>query len=314
VKLPEWDESCPFCPGNESQTPEEVFRLSSANGDTNWEVRVVPNRYAALTPDGDITRIEDGHFCRRMSGFGAHEVIIESPSHNLPMALMSYQHLEKVLITYQERYNALKKDQRLKFITIFKNSGWASGTTLAHPHSQLVATPIITPYYHRRFDIAHDYYADEGSCLYCDMLAEELEKAERVVTETRQFVILQPFASQVPYETWIIPKKHLASFGLFPVTHLTELAMVLKNTLLCLYRGLDNPDYNLVIDTTLTGYEDDPYYHWNIRIIPRLTLIAGFEIGSGIYINPSLPEQTVDYMRQLAYSCASDEGLLFKYR
>ena len=160
VELPEWDESCPFCPGNESRTPEEVFRLASAKEDTNWEVRVVPNRYAALTPDGDITRTEDGRFCRKMSGFGAHEVIIESPSHNIPMALMPYQHLEKVLIAYQERYNALKKDRRLKFITIFKNYGWASGTTLAHPHSQLVATPIITPYYHRRFDIAHDYYAN----------------------------------------------------------------------------------------------------------------------------------------------------------
>jgi UDPglucose--hexose-1-phosphate uridylyltransferase len=263
-----------------------------------WEVRVVPNLFAALTPDVDSGRKMDGRFFRKMGGFGIHEVIIESPSHNTPMALMAYEQAEKVLVTYQERYNDLKKNRQLRFITIFKNHGWASGTSLVHPHSQLVATPIPATYYHRKFDVAHDYHAEMGSCLYCDLITEELEKGERVVAETEQFAVLQPYASRSPYETWIIPKKHYASFGLYPTSHLAELARVLRDTLHCLYRELDDPAFNYTVDTSTTADEEDPYYHWHLRIVPRITTIAGFEIGSGIYISTALPEDTAIVMRK----------------
>jgi len=239
-------------------------------------------------------------------------VIIESPSHNTPMALMTYQQIEKVLVAYQKRYNTLKKIRQFKFITIFKNHGWVSGTSLAHPHTQLIATPIAATYYRRKFDVAVDYYDDVGKCLYCDLLAEELEQKERVVAQTKEFVILHPYASRTAYETWIIPKRHCASFGLFTSTHLATLAVVLKDTLLCLYRGLDNPDFNLMVDTTTTEDEEDPYYHWHIRIVPRLTTIAGFEIGSGIYINTALPESTARTMKQVAHSLPEDECLSLK--
>ncbi len=292
TEVPSWDASCPFCPGNESQTPDEVFRLRVSEQAPAWEVRVVPNRFAAVTLNGDVTRRQEGRFFRKLDGVGKHEVIIETPSHNTHMALMTYEQIEKVLIAYQERYNVLKKNRQFNFITIFKNHGWASGTSLVHPHSQLVATPIIATYYHRKFDVAQDYWADMGRCLYCELLAEELEKGERIVAETEQFVVFHPYASRVAYETWIIPREHCASFGMFSATHFAELARVLKDTLLCLYRELDNPAYNYMIDTSTTADEEDPYYHWHIRIIPRLTLIAGFEIGSGIYISTALPEQT----------------------
>jgi len=313
-ELPGWDESCPFCPGNESQTPGEVFRLPLSNKASAWEVRVVPNRFAALMLDGDDTMKEDGRFFRRRAGVGVHEVIIETPTHNIPLALMTYEQVEKVLIAYQERYNTLKRNRQLKFITIFKNHGWASGTSLIHSHSQLVATPIMATYYHRKFDIAHDYYADMGRCLYCDLLAEELQKGERIVAETKQFVVLHPYASHVPWETWVIPKRHLASFGLFPAELLHELARALKDTLFCLYWGLDNPAFNYMIDTSTTADEDDPYYHWHIRILPRTTMIAGFEIGSGIYITTALPEQTASLMKQVARSCSEDECISFKQK
>jgi len=306
-RLPDWDESCPFCPGNESQTPPEVFRLPLSDEASAWKVRVIPNRFAALMPDGDIIRREDGGFFRKMDGIGEHEVIIETPSHNTPMALMSYQQVQKVLIAYQERYNALRKNQQFKFIAIFKNHGQASGTSLIHPHSQLVATPILAPYYHRRLNVAVSYYADVGKCLYCDLLAEELEKGERIVAQTREFVVLHPYASRTPWETWIIPKRHGASFGLFPSEHLAELARMLKDTLLCLYRGLDNPAFNYMVNTTNTEDEENPYYHWHIRIVPRLNLIAGFEMGSGIYISTALPEETASRMKQVAYSLPEDE-------
>ncbi len=313
-ELPSWDESCPFCPGNESKTPNEVFRLPLSDQALNWEVRVVPNRFAALELNGDITRREDGHFFRKMNGIGMHEVIIETSSHNTPMALMPYEQVERVLIAYQERYNALKKNRQLKLITIFKNQGRASGTSLVHPHSQLVATPILAPYYHRKFDVAHDYYADMGSCLYCDLLAEEMQKGERIVAETKNFVVLHPYASRVPWETWIIPKMHCASFGLFPAIHLAELARVLKDILFCLYQGLDNPAFNYMFDTTTTENEDDPYFHWHIRIIPRTTMIAGFEIGSGIYITTALPEHTASLMRKCASSLLKNKRVSIKQK
>ena len=297
-ELPGWDASCPFCPGNEDQTPPEVFRLPLSGSDSNWEIRVVPNRFAALSPDVKGIMVEEEHLFRKMAGFGAHEVIIESPSHNTPMPLMSYEQVEKVLIAYQERYNALKKNEQVKFITIFKNHGWASGTSLVHPHSQLVATPIVAPSYRREFDTAHEYYVDMGRCLYCDLLAQELERKVRIVAQTEQFVVFHPYASRGPYETWIIPRSHSASFGLFPSMYLAGMARVLKDTLSCLYHRLDNPAFNLVVDSTIVEDEEDPYYHWHIRIIPRLTTIAGFEMGSGIYINTSLPEETAKVMRE----------------
>jgi len=306
-ELPDWDESCPFCPGNESQTPDEVFRLPISSQASAWEVRVVPNRFAALTLEGDISRRAEGRFSCKMDGFGTHEVIIESPSHNTTMALMTYEQIEKVLVAYQQRYNTLKQNRQFKFITIFKNHGRESGTSLVHPHSQLVATPIMTPYYHQRFDVAVDYYADIGRCLYCDLLAEELEKGERIVAETKEFVIFHPYASRTPYETWIFPKEHCSSFGLFPASRFTEFAMVLKDTLFCLYRELDDPAFNLMVDTTITEDEENPYYHWHIRIVPRLTMIAGFEIGSGIYINIALPEDTAKLMKQCVLSLPQEE-------
>ncbi len=295
---PVWEKSCPFCPGNEGQTPDEVLRLPASGQETAWEVRVVPNRFSALTIAGNVRRVEDGHFFRKMDGVGVNEVIIETPSHNTPMALMTPQQVEKVLIAYQQRYNILKKNRQLKFITIFKNHGWASGTSLMHPHSQLAATPIAATYYRRKFDVAVDHYDDIGRCLYCDLVAEELRRGERIVAETREFIVLHPYASRAPYETWIIPKKHCASFGLFPAILLAELSGVLKDILLCLYRELDNPAFNYMFDTSTTEVEDDPYYHWHIRIIPRLTTIAGFEMGSGIYITTAVPEDTAKLMRQ----------------
>jgi len=310
---PDWDASCPFCPGNEDKTPEEVFRIPVSSEKSAWEVRVVPNRFAALDPLADITRHRDGPFFRKMGGFGIHEVIIETPLHNLPTALMTYQHIEKVLVSYQERYNAIKKNQRIRFIHIFKNHGWAAGTSLIHAHSQLVATPIISPYYHRKFDVAHEYYADMGQCLYCDLIGWESEK-ERVVASTKEFLVFHPYASHVPYETWIIPKKHYSSFGLFPPTTFSELAQVLKDILLCLYEKLYNPAFNLMIDSTTTEDEEDPYYHWHIRIVPRLSTIAGFEMGSGIYISTALPEETARTTREFIATLREEEKVSLETR
>lgn len=293
------DDTCPFCPGNEAQTPPEVARyVTSDDGDLEgWDVRVVPNKFPALTPQGTTERRKNGDLFRHTDGIGVHEVIIESPRHDLGVADMDEDQLTLVLRAYRDRYNALKSHPYWRFITIFRNYGESAGTSLVHPHSQLIATPIAPTYLRRKYDVAFRYYDAMGRCLYCDLLEAELADGRRVVAETENFLIFHPYASRLPFETWIAPKQHQASFGLFPEAMLGDLAKALQLTLLDLKETLNDPDFNYAIYTAPAEDEDDPYYDWHIRIVPRLTIPAGFEMGSGIYINTALPEHTAEFMR-----------------
>lgn len=294
--------SCPFCPGNESETPPEVLAYPGSNGEANapdWDVRVTPNKYPALIHRGSIERKGKDKFFRKMDGVGFHEVIIESPYHNRLIPLMEDKEVEKILLAYQERYNALKKDPVIKLIIIFKNHGESAGTSLEHPHSQLVATPIIPMYIRRKYEVATNYYDDTGRCIYCDMVEEELKSGERIVMEVDKFVVLHPFASRSPFETWIAPKRHLSSFGKISPEDIETLARVLKTVLLKIYKSLNDPDFNYVIHTAPVDDENKSYYLWHIQILPRFTTVAGFELGSGIYINTALPEETAEFMRNI---------------
>jgi len=299
--LPSFVASCPFCPGNESETPPEVLayhdsRKANALG---WRVRVTPNKYPALINRGTIVRKENGKFFRKMDGVGVHEVIIESPYHNGLIPLMKDKEVEEILLAYRERYNALKKDPMVKLIIIFKNHGKSAGTSLDHPHSQLVATPIVPMHIRRKYEVATSYYDDTSRCIYCDMVREELKSDERIVIETDKFVVFHPFASRSPFETWIAPKRHLSSFGNVPTEDIVDLARVLKTTLFKIYNTLGDPDFNYVIHTAPGDDENKSYYLWHIQIIPRLSTLAGFELGSGIYINTTLPEETAEFIRNI---------------
>ncbi len=300
-ELPSFVASCPFCPGNESETPPEVlaYRDSGKANDSGWRVRVTRNKYPALIRRGTIVREEKSRFFRRMDGVGVHEVIIESPFHNGLIPLMKDKGVEEILLAYRERYNALKKDPMVKLIIIFKNHGESAGTSLEHPHSQLVATPIVPMYIRRKYEVATSYYDDTGRCLNCDIVEEELKSGERIVIETDKFIVFHPFASHSPFETWIVPKRHLSSFGNVPTEDIIDLAKVLKTTLLKMYKSLNDPDFNYVIHTAPVDDENKNYYLWHIQILPRLTTVAGFELGSGIYINTALPEETAEFMRNV---------------
>lgn len=295
--LPAHSESCPFCPGNEYMTPraEAVY----GNPD-NWKIRVVPNKFSALTPDGDTKREEWGLF-RKMQGYGRHEIVIETPLHNNFIPSMDDRHVEDLIKAYRDRYHALKKDPDIKIIIIFKNHGQAAGTSLAHPHTQIVASPVVPPFIRKRYEIATQHYDNTGRCLYCDIRKAEIDASERLVAETDCFIAFHPFASHYPFETWIMPRAHKSSFGNISDEEIKDLSCVLKEVLLKLYVGLENPDYNFIIHTAPVDDEHKPYYLWHIQIIPRLTLVAGFELGSGIYINTALPEETADFFRKLKY-------------
>ncbi len=299
VESPPYREDCPFCQGNEHLTPHEslAYRSGGPADGGGWWVRVIPNRFPALSLDGSLQRDGTGFF-RQMDGVGVHEVVIESPIHNEILALMEDRQVEEILLAYRERYLALREDRRIKLVIIFKNHGEGAGTSLEHTHSQLVGTAVVPSDIRRKLDQAARHYDDHGSCVYCDSIKEELNFGKRIVMDTERFVVLQPFASRSPFETWIIPKEHQASFGLISIEDSKRFAKILRATLLKLYAKLNNPDYNYVIHTAPIMDEQEDYYHWHLQIIPRLTTPAGFEMGSGIYINVSLPEETAQFLRE----------------
>ncbi len=297
--LPASKADCPFCPGNEHMTPPETMAYRSggpANG-PGWWVRAVPNKFSALMPEGSLIRKEENGFFRKMDGVGQHEVIIESPLHNQCIPLMEDKQVEEIVLAYRERYLTLREDPRFKLIIVFKNHGRAGGTSLEHPHSQLVATPIVPLSIRYRFEKAMSHFDDSGSCVFCDYVREGLRRRSRVILETECFLAFHPFASRAPFETWIVPKEHQASFSLISMKDAKEFARALKTILLKMYRALNNPDYNYIIHTAPIKDEQEEYYHWHLQILPRLLTPAGFELGTGIFINTALPEETAAFIR-----------------
>jgi UDPglucose--hexose-1-phosphate uridylyltransferase len=280
--------------GNESQTPPEVWRLA-ANG--QWRIRVVGNKFPALSSKATATRYETPPFYRSMDGFGYHEVIIETPEHDQTLASMQEDELVDVLLTYRERYLALKADPRVKLVLIFKNYGERAGSSIAHPHSQVIATPIIPGHIRRKYEVAVQHYDDTGRCLYCEIVEAEGRHGQRVVYRSDQFLVFEPYASQFPFETWIAPFTHNASFGNTTNQELRELARVLGVTLRRLHRALDDPHFNLVIHTAPVEDELQAYFLWHVEITPRITTPAGFELGSGILVNPCVPEEAAEFLR-----------------
>jgi UDPglucose--hexose-1-phosphate uridylyltransferase len=263
----------------------------------------VTNKFAALAPLGTTEHKELGRLYREMNGVGAHEVIIETPDHDQTLALMAEPQIRDVLRAYQERYRTLREEVWAKLILIFRNHGESAGTSLEHPHSQLIATPVVPKDIRRKYEVAAAYYDDTNRCVYCDLVKVEIELRERVILETDRFVVFHPFASKSPFETWIAPKRHQPSFGKVPEEDFFDLSHALKLTLRALHESLHDPDYNYVIHSAPKEDESKSYYLWHIQIIPRLTKTAGFELGSGMSINTALPEETAQFMREVM-SCS----------
>jgi UDPglucose--hexose-1-phosphate uridylyltransferase len=301
-ELPPVDVQCPFCPGNESMTPLEVLAYRSgltAPNSPGWRLRVIPNRFSALAPEGDVAREQVDGFFRRMNGFGIHEVIVEVPEHNKTVATMEEAQAEEVFLAYRQRHQELSGDKRFSMVIIFKNHGKRAGTSLQHTHSQLVATPIVPTHIRHLLQEAAQYFDDHGSCVFCDINRAEIQAKKRLVLETPNFVAFEPFASQAPFETWVVPKKHNASFGNTLEREAREAANVTQKILQKFYFSLGNPDFNYVIHTAPFKDSEEDYYHWYIQILPRLTTTAGFELGSGIHITTALPEDTAAYLRSV---------------
>lgn len=295
---------CPFCEGNEQHTPSEIlaYRLNGSVRDTpGWTLRVVPNKYPALQIEGEISRQGEGMF-DKMNGIGAHEVIVESPDHEMTLARMPEKNLENVLWAFRDRVLDLKRDKRFRYILIFKNEGEAAGATLEHTHSQLIALPIVPKDASEEIAGAKTYFNYKERCVYCDIITQEKEESSRIIEENSDFIALAPFAPRFPFETWILPKQHTAAFEDGQKKEYEQLSKLLKTVLMKMDKVLEVPPYNLIIHSSPFHESTGDFYHWHIELMPKLTKVAGFEWGAGFYINPTPPEEAAAYMREASVS------------
>jgi UDPglucose--hexose-1-phosphate uridylyltransferase len=300
---------CPFCPGHEDATPPEVlaYRQEGTERDkSGWNLRVISNKYPALRVEGTLSREPHGIY-DRMNGIGAHEVIIETPVHGQDMVDMSVKQVRDVLWAYRERMLDLQRDVRLKYVLVFKNHGASAGASLEHSHSQLIATPIVPRRVTEKLEGAGLYYGFRERCIFCDIIRQEISDKERLVSDSDAFISFEPFASKSPFETWIIPKMHQPSYLDMSDSDHTLLAKCLKDTLARLKSALNSPAFNYMIHTRPTTKESREHFHWHLEIIPKLTKVAGFEWGSGFYINPTAPEEAAAFLRNIDVDAGPDK-------
>lgn len=290
---------CPFCTGYETKTPPEVLAVRDGSGTNQpgWSLRVVPNKFPVLGIEGALNRQGEGMF-DKMDGVGAHEVVVETSVHTDSLASMPEKQVERVMWAFRERILDLKKDRRLRYILLFKNYGSAAGATLDHPHSQLIALPVVPKRVQEEIDGAKRYFAFKERCIFCDMIRQESKDHTRVVTETDRFIVIEPWASRFPFETWILPRRHQSHFEEQDQNDLQNLAWVLRSTLRKLDRVLEATPYNFVVHTAPVQEAANEHFHWHIELMPKLTKVAGFEWGTGFYTNPTPPEESAKFLRE----------------
>jgi len=291
-RLP-FDPDCPFCPGHEDRLPGIVLetRVDRAPG---WSVRVVPNKFPALRVSKKA-KGSDRHAVAE--GYGFHEVIIENPRHNADLVSMTDLEIEAAVSMYRDRSEQLLKRPGIEAVVLFRNHGRRGGGSQPHPHAQVIALGFVPPGLNSLADWGHRYYVDKGRCATRDEILIECDDKSRVIENGEDFVVLVPFAAEHPCETWIVPKQHQASFFELNESQCREFAFLLRRTLRRLLRAREDPPYNFVIDSAARAQLQSPSLHWRLRIAPDLTTWGGFELGAGMAINPSMPEDDAELLR-----------------
>lgn len=290
---------CPLCPGNETTTPSEVLsygRTVNAPNQPGWSLRVVPNKYPALVIEGDIDKEGEGLY-DKMNGIGAHEVIVETPDHQASFSHLPPELMIQVFWSFRDRILDLEKDPRFRYAMIFKNFGRAAGASLEHSHSQLVALPVLPRLIVSELEGSKRYHKYKDRCVYCDIIRQEIKQDVRIVSQNEHFIAITPYAPRSPFEMWVLPKKHEHSYSEMEDTHFESLTSIFSEIMRRLDACIPGVPYNFVLHTSPLRSEPLEYYHWHFEIMPKLTSIAGFEWGSGFYINPLPPEDAAKYLR-----------------
>jgi UDPglucose--hexose-1-phosphate uridylyltransferase len=304
-------EQDPFAAGNEGYTTPEVYAVRPDGGPSNgpgWTVRVVPNKFPALRVEGELDPRGNGIY-DLLNGIGAHEVVVETPDPNMHMKDLPLDHLTAVVGAYRLRVEDLSRDKRFAYVLVFKNHGREAGATQPHSHSQIVATPIVPSRIHTQLTALHGHWKLKRRSLFADILEQELRQRERIVFENEHMLAFCPFASAFPFEVQIFPKRQCADFRQATQAELAGLAAALKACLQKWERVLGPIPFNFVIytapnDTDVTGIREefpmlDVYYQWHLEMFPRINRTAGFEWGTGYYINTVAPENAAAALRDV---------------
>jgi UDPglucose--hexose-1-phosphate uridylyltransferase len=262
-----------------------------------WQNRVVRNKFPALVDDGQPIHTVDG-VQHSMTAVGYHEVLVDHPNHNTSFAVMQPAEILTVVETLQRRGRWMSQDSRIQQVIPFKNHGRLAGASLLHPHCQIIGMPVVPNTIRRRIMDIRRHHESTGEYVLCRMLQDELIRGERLVMVSEHFVCFVLYAALSPFHMWIVPRVHRPSFLDVPQIELADLAQVLHVVLRKVYVGLNNPDYNLIFRSSPVK-EVCPDFHWYISLVLRLSFMAGFEMGSGMHINPSLPESSAAFLREV---------------
>lgn len=293
--LPEKSADCPFCPGNEASAPKETYRVGSEG---EWKVRVVENKYPALVP-GSTQPSGAQELYRVLPGEGIHEVVIDSPSHAKHPATLETKALRDLFGVYHDRFKSHLENPKILLTMVFKNHGTGAGTSMEHPHSQIIGSSVVPANIRHRMDEAEKYFSRNGHCVFCRMIKEEIRQDTRILADTKYFTAFILFAALSPFHIWILPKRHTPSFEGATPEELDDLAVVMQGILKRLYVGLDDPSYNFVIQSTPQDRGTTDPFHWYMTLIVRTNWRAGFELGSGMFINPTLPEENAKFLNSV---------------
>lgn len=300
-----FEPKCPFCPGNEKETSVEIRAFGRKNYQkiSEWEIRVVANRFPALKIENELTFENLNKVHNKIGGIGAHEVIIESPEHNLEFHNFSCQKRAEILEVFRERIEDLYKDYRFAYVQLFRNFGKDAGASLIHPHSQIIAVPKIPKRSMEEIKASENFWKTYSECIFCSKINSTENFRDRIIIENENFISFIPYAARFAFETWIMPKKHSSMFEMCSFDDLKELSKIMGKTQEVIADCLKNPPYNLVLHTSpnlnnkfLDNIQD--FFHWHFELIPRITSIAGFEWGTGFYINPISPEKSAEMLRE----------------
>ncbi len=286
---------CPFCAGNEAMLPK-IIEETAASEPPGWFTRVVPNKFPALRAD-DLPPPALDACGPGMPAYGAHEVIIETARHDGDLTTLTPPHLDAVVRTYQRRFATLAQRPGIKAALIFRNHGRRAGASLDHPHAQAMALGLLPPLFAAIAQRAQAHYERQGQCLMCACLQHELDQARRTVEASQRFVVFVPYAATKPFELWIAPRRHQASFAEVDAEELAEFGQVLQRSLRCLDAVAGEPPYNFAIEFLCMDQSSAAYLHWRLRIVPETARPAGFELGTGMSINPSSPERDAEALR-----------------
>ena len=297
VEIPDFLATCPFCPGNEAMTGAEKYRLDGEDG--RWLMRSVVNKFSVLSLEDEIRRAEIPAPCgETVSGVGLHEVLVDTTHHHLTRDLFTTDYMGRIFDAYGHRLRAFYADPRVRHVVIFKNHGVDAGASQQHPHSQIVGLPIVPGQVQERLERSARYFAETGECLACSMIAREQEDASRIILENAHFICFIPYAALSPYHLWIFPKIHGACFCEQAVDTIPALAEVFRTIVSKVHGLLANPPLNIVLRTLGPVESDAPHFHWYLAIVPRVVTAAGLELGTGMYVNPSLPEVCARALRE----------------